>query len=420
MSEEKKNAVPSVPPKVRLFSLDALRGFDMFLLVFLSPLILELAGGPFSSAFQSNKILAVILDQLHHRSWIGFSLMDLIMPLFMFMAGAAIPYALAKYKKAEGGRISWLLWFRLFRRFCLLWIIGMMIQGNLLSYNLSKVHLYSNTLQAIAVGYLFSSIIYLFFSTRWQIIITAVLLLGYWAIEKFVHFDDIGGGTYIYTKTVAEWVDQKLMTGHWNCGGIHTWILTSMTFIVTTMTGVFAGTITRSPLYSKSGAKTDAGDKKNETASPQKTQIAGSIDVFIKLLVVGIVLAAAGYGWNMVPSNVFGYCPFIKNMWSPSMTLWSSGLSFLLLAFFYLVTDVGRFRFGLGFLNVLGTNALLVYIFHAINNENGLFEPIVSTFFGGLKQYIGNWYPVLNVTVQFLIIYFIIRALYKSGKFFRV
>ena len=44
------------------------------------------------------------------------------------------------------------------RRVLVLWILGMVAQGNLLDFDLSKLYLFSNTLQAIAVGYLVASL----------------------------------------------------------------------------------------------------------------------------------------------------------------------------------------------------------------------------------------------------------------------
>ena len=40
----------------------------------------------------------------------------------------------------------------------ILWIFGMAVQGNLLAFDYSKLYLFSNTLQAIAVGYLVASL----------------------------------------------------------------------------------------------------------------------------------------------------------------------------------------------------------------------------------------------------------------------
>ncbi len=35
----------------------------------------------------------------HHVEWQGFSTWDLVMPLFLFMSGVSIPFAMSRYKK---------------------------------------------------------------------------------------------------------------------------------------------------------------------------------------------------------------------------------------------------------------------------------------------------------------------------------
>ncbi|MBS3776132.1 MAG: DUF5009 domain-containing protein, partial [Bacteroidales bacterium] len=80
--------------KERLFSLDALRGFDMFWIVGGDMLFRSL--GKFTD-WQWADWWA---NQLYHVEWEGFHAYDLIFPLFMFIAGAAIPYALTgKFEK---------------------------------------------------------------------------------------------------------------------------------------------------------------------------------------------------------------------------------------------------------------------------------------------------------------------------------
>ena len=419
MSAKKKNANP-VPKKPRLFSLDVLRGFDMFVFLLLGPLVIALARGPLAEQFESKNYLRVLLAQMEHCTWDGFTLWDQIMPLFLFTAGAAIPYALARYKKSDGGRVSWRFWFRLIRRFVLLWLIGAVMQGNLLEFKVDSLHIYSNTLQAIAVGYLFSAIFYVFFGTRVQIGITAFLLVGYWALEKFIHFTvsdgfgEVGGGTYVYQHTLAEWVDQKLMAGHWAGDGTQTWILTSMTFIVTAMTGVLAGTITRGRA---ARARSEEGDA--EQAAPVETKTAvPTVSVFVQLFLIGAALTAIGYFWSRVPADVFGYCPLIKSVWTPSMTLMSSGISFLLFSLFYLICDLLNFRIGFRFFIVLGVNALLAYIFGAFND--GFFHGNIHDLLFGLEPRLGSWYPVLLVCVNFAVIYFILWLLYNGRKYLRV
>lgn len=404
------------PQKNRLFSLDVLRGFDMLLLLLIGPLTIALAQGPFVKPFEEKKFLTGFLAQMEHCTWDGFTLWDQIMPLFLFTVGAAIPFALSRYKRSNGGSANWRFWLRLFRRVCLLWILGAVIQGNLLSFKMSEFHLYCNTLQAIAIGYFVSALLYVFFSTRVQVAVTAVLLAGYWALEKFIHFTpsegigEIGGGTYIYQHTLAEWIDRSVMTGHWAAGGTEVWILPTMTFIVTVMTGVFAGALAH-PLRHRAPAAEEDSD------SPAETRRAATPSVFAQLLIIGLVLTAAGYGWSEVPEKMFGYCPLIKSIWTPSLTLMSSGISFLLFAFFYLVTDLLKFRIGFGFLAVIGTNSLLAYFFGALNN--GFFRENIQQVFYGLEPHVGTWYPVILVLVNFLVIYFILWALYKNGKSLR-
>jgi predicted acyltransferase len=65
----------------RLGSLDVLRGFDLFCLVFFQPVL-----DAFSRAIHIPLINAVN-SQFEHVPWEGFAFWDIIMPLFMFMAG---------------------------------------------------------------------------------------------------------------------------------------------------------------------------------------------------------------------------------------------------------------------------------------------------------------------------------------------
>ena len=162
----------------RLASLDILRGFDLFLLVFFQPVFAALAR-------QLNlPFLNDILYQFDHEVWEGFRFWDLVMPLFLFMTGASMPFSLSKYVGMSGS--YWLVYRRILRRVFLLFIFGMIVQGNLLGLDSSHIYLYSNTLQSIAVGYLIAAVIQLHFSFRWQIGITLLLLFIYWIPMTFL------------------------------------------------------------------------------------------------------------------------------------------------------------------------------------------------------------------------------------------
>lgn len=133
------------PAYERLESLDVLRGFDLFCLVALEG-ILHPLGRAIDASWYND-----FLWGFSHVQWEGFSSWDLVMPLFMFMAGVSMPFALSRYKAMPD---KWAVYRRIVKRVILLWIFGMMCQGNLLGLDPDRIYLYSNTLQAIAMGYL--------------------------------------------------------------------------------------------------------------------------------------------------------------------------------------------------------------------------------------------------------------------------
>ena len=76
----------------RLESLDVLRGFDLFCLVVLEMVLHPLAHAIDMPWFNS------FMWGFSHVEWEGFSTWDLVMPLFLFMAGVSMPFSLSRYK----------------------------------------------------------------------------------------------------------------------------------------------------------------------------------------------------------------------------------------------------------------------------------------------------------------------------------
>ena len=94
------NTYPSNLKSTRLASLDILRGFDLFLLVFFQPVFFRL-GKTLGWSW-----LDPILYQFDHEVWEGFHFWDLIMPLFLFMAGTSMPFFLPNTKMIPTKAIS--------------------------------------------------------------------------------------------------------------------------------------------------------------------------------------------------------------------------------------------------------------------------------------------------------------------------
>ena len=141
--------------KERLHSLDALRGFDMFWIVGGGALI-----GALAKATDWNW-LHVLAEQTHHVEWNGFRAWDLIFPLFMFISGVAIPYAITS--KQEKGIIRTVLIRKITRRMLLLVAFGLVYNGVL--QNGFPGMRAASVLAQIGISYFFASLIVLYTSS---------------------------------------------------------------------------------------------------------------------------------------------------------------------------------------------------------------------------------------------------------------
>lgn len=372
--------------KQRLESLDALRGLDLFFLVALGPLLRTLLRAIDSPSLEG------VQRCLQHVNWLGFTPWDLIMPLFLFMSGISIPFALSRFKNDtnKGPLIR-----RLCKRVLLLWLFGMICQGNLLSFDFAHIYLYTNTLQAIATGYVVTALLFLYTKRRTQIIVSAILLLGYWAAMRFISVDGFGGGNYTPEANLSEWIDRTVL-GRFRDGAevvngevlfaqgyYYTWILSSLNFIVTVLTGLFAGYIA-----------------KDAIAGKRKVQL---------YIGIGILMMVFGWTWGII-------FPVIKTIWTSSMVLVSSGYCFLLMGLFYYWIDYKHHSSHLTLLKVYGMNSILAYVLESVFDLRCIGESL----FYGLQPYLGGYYQVLISLVGVSVIYFVLWLLYKHSIFLRV
>ena len=366
------------PSYQRLESLDVLRGFDLFCLVALEG-VLHPLGRAIDAPWYND-----FLWCFSHVQWEGFSSWDLVMPLFMF--------ALSRYKVMPD---KWAVYRRIVKRVALLWVFGMMCQGNLLGLDPDRIYLYSNTLQAIAMGYLISAMLFLHVRLSVQIGTAVALLLAYWGAMQFITVDGYGGGNYTPDGNLAEWVDRTVL-GRFRDAAVvengqivfagsyrYTWILSSLNFGVTVLTGVFAGHILKSGM-----------DRKHK---------------WQWLLGIGVIMVALGWLWGL-------QLPVIKKIWTSSMVLVSSGYCFLLMGLFYYWIDYKGHRKNLTWLKVYGMNSIVAYMLANVIS----FRCIGTSLFHGLEQYTGNYYPALIAASNALIIYVILWLLYKRNIFLKV
>lgn len=373
--------------KKRLESLDVLRGADLFFLMAVGPIVRRFI----------NTVDVEWLNKCYwlfdHVEWQGFSPWDIIMPLFVFMTGITIPFALGRMR--EERNYSAAAW-RILRRVVVLWIFGMICQGRLLSLDFDRMYLYSNTLQAIAVAYAVSAVMFLFTKLRTQIITAVLLLLGYWAAMEFISVDGFGGGDYTPEKNLAEWIDRAVL-GRFRDGakvvdGVvvfkesyhYTWILSSLTFAVTGMFGMFAGKIAKSQMAEKCKLWWFAG--------------------------LGVAMIVAGQVWGI-------WHPIIKKIWTSSMTLFSGGICFLLLWLCYYLIDYKGYRRGLTLFKVYGMNSIAAYMMPKFIKMNAISTALLY----GTAQYLGeDWYAMLIAVVNVLLSYLLLYYMYKRELFLKV
>jgi predicted acyltransferase len=383
-------ASESVPAQARIASIDALRGFDMFMITGGYRVVAILVG--------FFTLPHCVLDQTHHAAWEGFTVWDMIMPLFLFIVGAAMPFSFAKH--VAEGKSAKQMYVRIIRRVLVLWVFGMIAQGNLLDFDWDKLRLFSNTLQAIAVGYLVASLALMYLPILGQFALICVLLVGFWLLIMLVPSPGCPAGTMELQLNLARYIDVTILRGFRDPDPNYpyTWILSGLGFGGSVLLGVMAGHLLRTTWkpWQKSGA----------------------------LLLAGGVCLLLGWTW----SGGFGWLeawrfPIIKPLWSSSMVLWATGWCYLLLAVFYLVIDVLGFRRWALFFMVIGANSIVAYMLQATVD----FGAIADGFVGGIRAHFdkwgGPWLPWSNALHQvaaFAVLWLILLYMYRKRSFVRV
>ena len=289
----------------------------MFLLVVIGPLVLKMNGAlHFPDWF---------IRQFDH-GWGGFTLWDIIMPLFIFMCGAAVPFGLGK--RLVDGRPTFAYWRHVLGRVAMLWFFGMLVQGRFLSFDPMVISPFNNTLQAIAVGYLVAALIY---PIRWKPApwaATALLFVIYGVSLAWC-------GDYSRDGNFAMRVERLVFPLFVPSGSKalamqdpgYTWFFTSCMFAAMTLIGMICTQLIRA-------------EEKNQL---RNLSILGG-----SLLILGAALSLG--------------VPVIKHIYTVSFTALAMGICTLLLTGLYWLVDVKGVNRGLGLITVFGQHALLMYM----------------------------------------------------------
>ncbi len=361
----------------RLYSLDALRGFDMFWIMGAEEIFhgfSKATGAPFWN---------LLSTQFTHPSWNGFHVYDLIFPLFLFLAGVATPYSVGR--ELEKGKSRQQLMLRVIKRGLILVLLGIIYNNGLQLRPIADIR-FMSVLGRIGIAYMLANIIYLYAKEKAQINWFAGLLIGYWLILKFTSAPGFPPGDLTMEGNFASYVDRTVLPGKLSLG-IHDTVglFNNIPAISTALAGIIVGVFL-----------------KNNPAKPAKK--AGL------LAVAGTASLLLAQLWNLD-------FPINKNMWSSSFVMHTTGLSLLLLSLFYYIIDVRGYKNWAFFFKVIGMNSILIYMSGRFIN----WSYTTNAFFKWLDQLVGNPFNVVVMAVCMLLIkWLFLYLLYKKKLFLRV
>jgi predicted acyltransferase len=363
----------------RLASLDALRGFDMFWIVGGAAWITQLGKATGWRWAQWTG------EQMEHPLWHGFSAYDLIFPLFLFIAGATLPWSLGN--QSEWGEAKWTQYAKIGKRVFLLVLLGAIYNG-LLEFNWDETR-YASVLGRIGLAWGVTALIVVRCSIRGQVLALMAVLIGYWALLRFGHAPGFGAGDLTMEGNVVSWFDRTFMPGHLH-RDIHDpeGILGTIGAVGTGLMGAIAG-------WWLKGHEPNGGMK-----------AAG-------LFLAGAMATGAGLMWSSA-----GDMPLNKNLWTSSFVLVTGGLSLALLGIFYLLIDVWRLKVLFFFFIVIGMNPITIYLLEGALIDFG--RPAEFLFGGAIAAAASEYQGLLTATAVLGLEWLLLFFLYRKRVFLRV
>jgi predicted acyltransferase len=368
-------AISEIPPgntQVRLYSLDALRGFDMFWII---------GGGELLQALYKcfpGKGFQILAAQMEHVPWAGFHFYDLIFPLFMFISGATIPIAILS--KLDKGTPKKDLILKAARRMVILVMLGIIFNGTLRD-GFANAR-YASVLGQIGISYFIASMILIHTrSFRARFLWLAGILLGYAAIQLWVPVPGYGAGVLTPEGCINSYIDRNFLPGRMGQGTYDALgLMCILSASAVTLMGSFAGQVLL----------------KKDMITRKKM----------------IILISIGVGLILLALIINPFYPVIKKCWTSTYNLLAGGISFLLVALFYGVIDVWGLKKWSFFFRVIGLNSIFIYLISVGNlvdvshTTRSLFGWIVKP----LSENTGDLVMVIgSIVLCWLLLYFMVR-----------
>lgn len=327
-------------PSSRVLSVDVLRGITIAFMI----LVNDAGDGRH------------VYTQLEHSAWNGWTLTDLVFPTFLFIVGISI--ILSIHSRLQRGASRRDLAIHTIRRAVTIFVVAMLI--NLVPlFQFTHLRIYG-VLSRIALCYLIAGLICLVTQKASHLLtITAVLLISYWLLMRFVPVPGLGLPTHEVPlldpdRNLAAWLDRGIMgffQQHLHTGRLYEGtrdpegLLSTIPAVGTTLLGSVSALWLR-----RTGGKTPTITK---------------LQCAIGLLLAGLLGIGAGLVWDL-------WFPINKKLWTSSYVLFAAGCALVGLAACYWLIDIKRFqetkigKWATWPWLVFGSNAIVAYVVAAI------------------------------------------------------
>jgi predicted acyltransferase len=322
-----------------------------------------------------------LAEQMDHVPWAGFHFFDLIFPLFMFISGVAIPFALVsklerKIPKAELAK-------KAVKRAIILVILGLIYNG--VFSNGFENPRFASVLAQIGLAYLFTALIVIYSrSFKCSIYWLGGILLGIAIVQLLVPVPGIGAGVLTPEACINGYIDRLFLPGRLYGGTFDPeGLLCILSAVTVTLMGSVAGHFLRN--------KTSNDQQKIKTLSL----------IGVSSIALAILLST--------------FYPIIKACWTSSFNLLTGGIGFLIITLFYWVIDVKGWKKWSFFFRVIGMNSIFIYMFY------DLADPAqISDYLFGWTVLWGDLGQIISAVGSIALTWSLMYYMYKKSIFLRV
>lgn len=365
----------------RLESLDALRGFDMLFIMGGAAIITAITGFfPDSAAWQT------VAEQMTHASWDGLRHHDTIFPLFLFIAGCSFPFSLEKQRQRGMSHSAIVL--KAIKRGFVLMALGWVCNG-ILKLQFAELRFWS-VLARIGMAWMCAALIYMHVhSLKRILLIVAGLLVGYSIISSLVVAPDAPGAAALTREgNIACYIDRTLFGAHcyrpdYDPEGL----FSTIPAIGTALLGMLAGRWIKTEKEGLTGTRKALG-----------------------MLAAGVALGILGYLWSF-------WTPINKALWSSSFVCAVACYSLIMLALFYYIIDVKRWRGWDFFFVVIGMNSIAIYMLPRFVNFDFMRDRLLGGVISLLPESI---YSMVEPTSYIITWWIFLYIMYRYKIFLKV